>query len=118
MVMIDVLLSSELESVGSSGQELCEAGVDGLFTYEGKSDVFFPLVRAGSITDCMLYTNVAIAIPRSPMHLAYQAWDLQHLSKGRFALGLGSQIRPHIENRYGSTWDSPLGQMEEIIRAT
>lgn len=118
MVMIDVLLSSELESAGSSGQELGEAGVDGLFTYEGKSDVFFPLVRAGSITDCMLYTNVAIAIPRSPMHLAYQAWDLQRLSKGKFALGLGSQIRPHIENRYGSTWDSPLGQMEEIIRAT
>ena len=52
------------------------------------------------------------------MHLAYQAWDLQRLSKGKFALGLGSQIRPHIENRYGSTWDSPLGQMEEIIRAT
>ena len=118
MVLIDVLLSSDLESAGSYATDLNDAGVDGLFTYEGKSDVFFPLVRAGEVTDCMLYTNVAIAIPRSPMHLAYQAWDLQRLSKGRFALGLGSQIRPHIENRYGSVWESPLGQMEEIILAT
>ena len=118
MVLIDVLLSSDLESAGSYATDLNDAGVDGLFTYEGKSDVFFPLVRSGETTDCMLYTNVAIAIPRSPMHLAYQAWDLQRLSKGRFALGLGSQIRPHIENRYGSIWESPLGQMEEIILAT
>ncbi|MEG3587165.1 MAG: TIGR03617 family F420-dependent LLM class oxidoreductase [Actinomycetota bacterium] len=118
MVLVDVLLGSDLESAGSYAADLNDAGADGLFTYEGKSDVFFPLVRAGEITDCMLYTNVAIAIPRSPMHLAYQAWDLQRLSKGRFALGLGSQIRPHIENRYGSIWESPLGQMEEIISAT
>jgi probable F420-dependent oxidoreductase len=115
---IDVLLSGELTEMGSLSQNLGNAGADGLFTYEGKSDVFFPLVRAGEVTDCMLYTNVAIAIPRSPMHLAYQSWDLQRLSEGRFALGLGSQIRPHIERRYGSVWDSPLGQMREIIEAT
>ena len=115
---IDVLLSGDLTHMGSLSEDLAGAGADGLFTYEGKSDVFFPLVRAGELTDCMLYTNVAIAIPRSPMHLAYQSWDLQRLSDGRFALGLGSQIRPHIENRYGSVWDSPLGQMREIIEAT
>ncbi|MBR14419.1 MAG: LLM class F420-dependent oxidoreductase [Acidimicrobiaceae bacterium] len=115
---IDVLLSGDLTQMGSLSEDLAGAGADGLFTYEGKSDVFFPLVRAGELTDCMLYTNVAIAIPRSPMHLAYQSWDLQRLSDGRFALGLGSQIRPHIENRYGSVWDSPLGQMREIIEAT
>ena len=107
MVLIDVLLGGDLESAGSYAGEIDSVGVDGLFTYEGKSDVFFPLVRAGSLTKCMLYTNVAIAIPRSPMHLAYQAWDLQRLSNGRFALGIGSQIRPHIENRFGATWDSP-----------
>ncbi len=118
MVLIDVLLGGDLESAGSYAEEIDSVGVDGLFTYEGKSDVFFPLVRAGSLTKCMLYTNVAIAIPRSPMHLAYQAWDLQRLSNGRFALGIGSQIRPHIENRFGATWDSPLGQMKEIIQAT
>ena len=115
---IDVLLSGDLTQMGSLSEDLADAGADGLFTYEGKSDVFFPLVRAGELTNCMLYTNVAIAIPRSPMHLAYQSWDLQRLSHGRFALGLGSQIRPHIENRYGSVWDSPLGQMREIIEAT
>ena len=105
---IDVLLSGDLTQMGSLSEDLAGAGADGLFTYEGKSDVFFPLVRAGEFTDCMLYTNVAIAIPRSPMHLAYQSWDLQRLSDGRFALGLGSQIRPHIENRYGSVWDLSL----------
>ena len=118
LMKIDVLLSGDLEEVAGLSHDLSGAGVDGLFTYEGKSDVFFPLVRAGEVTDCKLYTNVAIAIPRSPMHLAYQSWDLQRLSKGKFALGIGSQIRPHIENRYGSVWDSPLGQMRETIEAT
>ena len=47
-------------------------------------------------------TNVAIAMPRSPMHLAHAAYDLQLMSRGRFRLGLGSQVRPHIENRYGA----------------
>jgi probable F420-dependent oxidoreductase len=62
-----------------------------------------------------LYTNVAIAFPRSPMHLAYQAWDLQRASGGRFALGLGTQIRPHIERRYSATWNKPLSRMVELI---
>ena len=118
MVAIDVLLNTNLETTAESAVELESSGIDGLFTYEGKGDVFFPLVRAGGTARGMLYTNVAIAIPRSPMHIAYQAWDLQRLTNGRFALGIGSQIRAHIENRFGSTWESPLGQMREIIEAT
>jgi probable F420-dependent oxidoreductase len=52
------------------------------------------------------------------MHLAYQAWDLQRLTGGRFALGLGSQIRPHIEKRYSARWDKPVRQMRELVAAT
>ena len=62
-------------------------------------------------------TNVAIAMPRSPMHLAHAAWDLQLMSRGRFRLGLGSQVRPHIENRYGATWSPPAARMREIVLA-
>ncbi len=62
-------------------------------------------------------TNVAIAMPRSPMHLAHTAYDLQLLSHGRFRLGLGSQIKPHIENRYGATWSPPAARMREIVLA-
>ena len=71
-----------------------EPAVAGAFTLEANRDVFFPLFAAaqsGAAID--LYPNVAIAFPRSPMHIAYQAWDLQRISRGRFALGLGSQIR-------------------------
>jgi len=78
---------------------------------------FFPLVTAAS-AGLDLYTNVAIAFPRSPMHLAYQGWDLQRASGGRFALGLGTQIKPHIERRYSSTWDRPVGRMVDIVKAT
>ena len=62
-------------------------------------------------------TNVAIAMPRSPMHLANAAWDLQLMSGGRFRLGLGSQIKPHIEKRYGATWSPPAARMREIVLA-
>ncbi len=118
MIAVDVLLNTNLETNAETAKGLDASGADGLFTYEGKGDVFFPLVRAGTVTNGMLYTNIAVAIPRSPMHLAYQAWDMQRLTGGRFALGLGSQIRAHIENRYGSVWESPLRQMRETIEAT
>lgn len=99
--------------------ELAATGVQGLFTFEGPHDVFMPLVlAAGSGVDVDLMTNVAIAMPRSPMHLAHTSWDLQALSGGRFRLGLGSQIKPHIENRYGGTWTKPAARMREIVLAT
>ena len=106
-MLLDVQLDARPDEAADRARELVGSGVDGLFTFEGPHDVFLPLiVAAGSsdVPDTDLMTNVAIAIPRSPMHLANLAYDLQLLSKGRFRLGLGSQIKPHIENRYGSTW--------------
>lgn len=102
--------------VAARAEALAAAGVDGIFTFEGPHDVFLPLVLAAG-TGCHLYTNVAIAFPRSPMHLAHTAWDLAELSGGRFSLGLGTQVRAHVERRYGSTWSSPVGRMREWVEA-
>ena len=104
---------------GERAAELAALGVDGLFTFENAHDVFFPLVQATATTDGVdLMTNVAMALPRSPLHLAYAANDLQLLSGGHFRLGVGSQIRPHIERRYGARWERPVAQMRESVLAT
>ncbi|MFZ2237929.1 MAG: TIGR03617 family F420-dependent LLM class oxidoreductase [Gordonia amarae] len=100
-----------------SARAIADSGADGLFTFEGPHDVFIPLVLAAQATGLELMTNVAIAGPRSPMHLAHTAYDLQVLSEGRFSLGLGSQIRPHIEKRYGSQWGKPAQRMAESVAA-
>ncbi len=111
---LDVGLTAPLGDARRRARELAATGVDGLFTFEGNSDVFLPLVHATDL-DVDIHTNVAIAFPRSPMHLAYQAWDLQQASGGRFALGLGTQIKPHIERRFSSTWGRPVERMAELI---
>lgn len=100
--------------------ELIATGVDGLFTFENSHDVFFPLVLASTATAGRLdlMTNVAMSFPRSPLHLAYAANDMQLLNQGGFRLGIGSQIRPHIQKRYGSTWGRPVAQMRESVLAT
>lgn len=97
--------------------ELSELGADGLFTFEGQHDVFFPLVVAAGTADVDLMTNVAIAGPRSPLHLAHAAYDLQVYSRGRFRLGLGSQVRAHIEKRYSAQWGKPAARMAETVTA-
>ena len=113
-VKIDAGLMGDLSGAAERARALAATGLDGLFTFEGNSDVFFPLVHATDL-DVDIYTNVAIAFPRSPMHLAYQAWDLHRASGGRFALGLGTQIKPHIERRYSATWGKPVARMVELI---
>jgi probable F420-dependent oxidoreductase len=106
------------EKAARHARELAELGADGIFTFEGQHDVFFPLVIAAGATDLQLMTNVAIAGPRSPLHLAHAAYDLQRYSAGRFRLGLGSQVRAHIEKRYGSRWGKPAARMGESVAAT
>jgi probable F420-dependent oxidoreductase len=103
--------------VRDSVREIADVGADGMFSFEGPHDVFFPLVVAAGETDLELMTNVAIAGPRSPLHLAHAAYDLQMYSQGRFRLGLGSQIRVHIEKRYGSVWGKPANRMAESVSA-
>ena len=94
-----------------------EAGASGVFTFEGTNDVFAPLTLASTVGGLDLMTNVAIAFPRNPIHLAHQAIDHQLLSEGRFALGLGTQIRTQIEKRFGADFDRPVARMTELIAA-
>lgn len=101
----------------ASAADIAATGADGLFTFEGQHDVFFPLLVAAGATGLDLMTNVAIAPPRSPLHLAHAAYDLQLVSEGRFRLGLGSQVRAHIEKRYGSKWERPAARMAETVAA-
>jgi probable F420-dependent oxidoreductase len=116
-MLLDVQLDARPDAAADRARHLLSAGVDGLFTFEGPHDVFVPLIAAAGVVETDLMTNVAIALPRSPMHLANVAYDLQLLSKGRFRLGLGSQIRPHIEKRYGATWSRPAARMREAVLA-
>ena len=115
---IDVMLSNSVMDAAARAQELERLGVDGAFTFENAHDLFFPLVAAAPVCSLDLMTNVAIAFPRSPVHLAHAAYDLQLLSEGRFRLGLGSQVKAHIERRYGARWHKPVAQMREWVLAT
>jgi len=116
-MQLHVQLDARPDQAAERARTLTDAGVDGLFTFEGQHDVFLPLVSAASVADVDLMTNVAIALPRSPLHLAHAAYDLQLLSHGRFRLGLGSQIRAHVVNRYGGEWSRPAARMGETVRA-
>ena len=112
------LITSALPDVAAAARAMEAAGYDGAFTFEGPHDPFLPLVLAAEATERLeLTTAVAIAFARSPMTLAHQAWDLQALSGGRFHLGLGSQIKPHIERRFSMPWSAPAARMRELVLA-
>ena len=96
---------------------LREAGACGVFSFEGAHDAFTPLALASTVGGLDLMTNVAIAFPRNPIHLAHQANDLQLLSSGRFTLGLGTQVRTQIEKRFGADFDRPVARMTEMVGA-
>jgi probable F420-dependent oxidoreductase len=109
---------NDYATAGAAAKRLEDAGYDGGFTFEGPHDPFFPLVAAAATTERLeLYTAIAIAFARNPMTLANIGWDLQALSKGRFLLGLGSQIRPHIEKRFSMPWSHPAARMREMVLA-
>ncbi|MCW2751523.1 MAG: family F420-dependent class oxidoreductase [Aeromicrobium sp.] len=115
---IDLRLDAAPVDAAKRAIELEGTGVDGLFTFEGAHDVFLPLALAAYATGLPIMSNIAVALPRSPLHLAHIAHDLQALSGGNFVLGLGSQVKTHIERRYGSTWSAPAKRMRETVAAT
>src|SRR5664280_106053 len=93
-------------------------GYDGFWAPETVHDPFLPLVLAAEHTERIkLGTGIAVAFARNPMNLAVMANDLQTLSQGRFILGLGSQIKPHIEKRFSMPWSHPAPRMRELILA-
>ena len=104
--------------VGQSAKALQDVGYDGAWSAETAHDPFFPLLLAAQETDTLeLGTGIAVAFARSPMIVAQIANDLQLASEGRFLLGLGSQIRPHIEKRFSMPWSKPAARMREYVLA-
>ena len=115
---VDSGLTSELNQVAEDIQRLEAAGYDGALSVETSHDPFFPLLLAAAHSERIeLVTSIAVAFARSPMTVALQAHDLQSFSGGRFVLGLGSQIKPHITKRYSMPWSSPAARMREFILA-
>ncbi|HKZ70115.1 MAG TPA: TIGR03617 family F420-dependent LLM class oxidoreductase [Anaerolineales bacterium] len=116
----DVALApTSLAEVPELARRVEAIGADGLFTTETKHDPFLPLTLAAEHTASVsLGTAVAIAFARSPMTVAHTAWDLAAQSKGRFMLGLGTQVKPHIERRFGMQWpESPVDKLREFVAA-
>ena len=94
------------------------AGYDGIWSAETGHDPFLPLVLAAEHTERLqVGTGIAVAFARNPMTLAMTANDLQTMAQGRFMLGLGSQIKPHIEKRFSMPWSHPAPRMRELILA-
>ena len=93
-------------------------GFDGLFVAESTADPFQCLaVAAPHVSSLTLGTSVALAFPRSPMVTATAAWDLQRATRGRFVLGLGSQVRRHIERRFSAPFAPPAARLREYTQA-
>ena len=115
---VDGGVGFELDMVGAQAQELEEMGYAGIMTAETSHDPFFPLLVAAQNTQKVeLITSIAVAFARTPMIMANIGHDLNAFSKGRFVLGLGSQIRPHITKRFSMPWSSPAARMREYILA-
>lgn len=114
-LVVDAANMRDVARIAHAAEEI---GFSGLWTPETKFNGFFPLVVAAEHTERIeLGTAVAIAFPRSPLVTAQIAWDLQSFSRGRFILGLGTQVKAHIERRYGILWDAPVARLHDYIQA-
>jgi probable F420-dependent oxidoreductase len=112
------LVTTALPDVPARARELEAAGYDGVYTFESSHDPFFPLLLAAEHTERIeLTTAIAIAFARNPMTLANIGYDLQLASQGRFNLGLGTQIKPHIEKRFSMPWSHPAARLREVVLA-
>lgn len=115
---VDSGIGGDLARVPEQAAALEKAGMNGLMTAETAHDPFFPLLMAAQSTEKIdLMTSIAVAFARTPMVLANVGHDLNQFSKGRFVLGLGSQIKPHITKRFSMPWSSPAARMREFIMA-
>jgi probable F420-dependent oxidoreductase len=115
---VDGAVSSQLTNVAKAASTLERRGYDCCWTAEIDHDPFLPLVLAAEHTTTIeLGTSIAVAFARNPMTVANVGWDLQDYSQGRFILGLGSQIKPHIEKRFSMPWSRPVPRMREFVLA-
>ncbi|HEY79511.1 MAG TPA: TIGR03617 family F420-dependent LLM class oxidoreductase [Caldilineae bacterium] len=114
-VVLDVDTLSQIRETSRTAEAL---GFDGIWAPETRHDPFPQLALVAEHTQRVeLGPAIAVAFARSPMHMAYVAWDLARYSEGRFILGLGTQIKPHIERRFAMPWSKPAARLREYILA-
>jgi probable F420-dependent oxidoreductase len=117
-VQVDGFIGFDPSRVVETATRAERIGYDGLWSAETSHDPFLPLALAAEHTQALqLGTGIAVAFARNPMTLATVANDLQTISKGRCMLGLGSQIKAHVEKRYSMPWSHPAARMRELILA-
>lgn len=115
---VDGHMTGDWHKIPAHIKRLEADGYDGAGSAEMNHDPFFPLLLAAEHSEKIeLHTGIAVAFARSPMILANLGHDLNAYSKGRFTMGLGSQIRPHITRRFSMPWGAPAPQMKELIQA-
>lgn len=115
---VDAGLSVDLSHAARSAADAEATGYSGVWTVETAHDPFLPLVLAAEHSAALeIGTSIAVGFARNPMTLANLGWDLQTYSRGRFILGLGSQIKPHIEKRFSMPWGDPARRMREMVLA-
>ena len=115
---VDRGVMTRLAEVAGAAREVEQLGYDGCWTAEISHDPFLPLTLAAEHTSKVeLGTSIAVAFARNPMTVANVGWDLQEFSRGRLLLGLGTQIKPHIEKRFSMPWSRPVRRMREFVLA-
>ncbi len=115
---IDAVIPPGVAGSGEAAKRFEDLGFDGVWSTETQSDPFLDLVGPAQATDRVtIGTNLAIAFARSPFVTATAAWQLQKASGGRFVLGLGTQVKGHIERRFGMHWESPGPKFREYVEA-
>jgi probable F420-dependent oxidoreductase len=116
---IDASLSDDIGATQTAAAKIESDGYAGGWTSETKHDPFLQCLQAAMATESItIGTAIAIGFARSPMTLASTSYDLARYAEGRFVLGLGSQIKPHIERRFSMPWSAPAARMRELILAT
>ena len=114
---LDVELGDiDLNDVPAHARRLEAVGFSAMWTFEAAHDPFLPLLAAAQATEKLeLGTNISVAFGRSPFAMAQTAWDLQKASGGRFHLGLGTQVRAHVERRFSMPFDHPAARVTDYI---
>jgi len=116
MRVLDILPQDDLRNVAAAARAIEAAGYDGAITMENRHEPFLPLAVAATATERIeLVTGIAIAFARSPMVVAEAAHDLQTASRGRFVLGLGTQVKGHNERRFSVAWSPPAPRLREYV---
>ncbi|MGH3744209.1 MAG: TIGR03617 family F420-dependent LLM class oxidoreductase [Mycobacteriales bacterium] len=115
---VDMMVNAgPLRDVQRLAADAADAGFSGLVVTEAARTAYLSCAAAALTADLDLATGIAVAFPRSPMVTAQVAWELAQLTGGRFRLGLGTQVRAHIERRYGAQFDHPGPRMREYVEA-